>query len=311
VLIAVDAPNGCLTAPAFFERVRRRTTRLREATPGEPARRFSLTIEEKERVSGKLLTENTDGTTALREVEGASCQEVADALALVVAVTLDPLADLSSASDENPPPLPRSSPAPGAPTPWPPPRAPSPASRPKPRPHFQHELAAEATLAAGLVDAPLPGIGVRYFASWGPIGSGLLLTVGAFATLAGDTQANYASGGVVRYRLQAFNPGVCPVGARVGARLGVSACATLILGRLEAQGMELPGGRSDASFFMAAGLEGRGELHLTGPLGLIAAAGLSAPIGEYSAEVAGAEEPVDHTNPVGFVGALGLVVSVF
>jgi hypothetical protein len=78
VRIAVDAPNDCLTAPAFFERVRRRTARVRQAAPEEPARRFSLTIEEKERVSGKLLTESPDGTTALREVEGASCQEVAD-----------------------------------------------------------------------------------------------------------------------------------------------------------------------------------------------------------------------------------------
>jgi hypothetical protein len=310
VLIAVDAPNGCLTPPAFFERVRRRTARVREAAPGEPARRFSLTIEEKERVSGKLLTEDTDGTTALREVEGASCQEVADALALVVAVTLDPLADLSSGSVENPPRQPESAPAPRAATPRLPARAPSPAPRPEPRARFQHALAAEATLAAGLVDAPLPGLGVRYFASRGPSGTGLLLTAGAFATFAGDTQADYASGGVVRYRLQGLNPGVCPVGVRVDSRLGLVACVTFILGRLEAQGMELPGGRSDGSFFMAAGLEGRGELQLAGPLGLVVAAGLSAPIGEYSAEVVGADEPVDHTNPVGFVGALGLVVGV-
>jgi hypothetical protein len=310
VLVVVDPANGCVTASEFFDQVRRRTPRAREAEPGESARRFSVTIENKVPVIGRLLTENTDGTAAVREVQGTSCQDVADALALVVAVTLDPLADQSRAWGNHRARGPRSArPSSGSPARLPPVRTTRAPPKPEPKARFEHALGGEATIRAGLIAQPMPGLGARY---WGSLaaegGAGLLLTVGGSWTFAADAEAaGYASGGV-RYHLKAFDAGVCPVGARLGARVRLYPCGGLTLGELQAEGIQLPGKRSDSALFAAGALEVRWMIELTGPLGFVGAAGLSVPVQNYSVEVAGNEQPVDSTNPVSFVGALGLVL---
>jgi hypothetical protein len=167
-------------------------------------------------------------------------------------------------------------------------------------------------LRAWLVDKPMPALGARY---WGSLAGertvGLLFTVGAFATSAVNAQANRTGGGVIRYQLAAFDASVCPFGARVGGRVRLYPCGALTLGRLQAQGIGLPVDRKDDALFVAAALEGRWIIRLADPLGLVGAAGPSVPLGEYTAkvDVRGNERPIGQTGSVGFVGALGLVLT--
>ncbi|MBN1609006.1 MAG: hypothetical protein JW940_20430 [Polyangiaceae bacterium] len=322
MLILVDPASGCVTARGFLEQVRSRTPRAREAESGESARRFRVTIEGSVPVVGRLLAENTDGTTAVREVQGTSCQEVADALALVVAVTLDPLADQSPGPGNTrayrPGRAPRSS---GAAAPHPSVRTTHAPRRPEPMARWRHALGGEALVRAWLVDESMPGLGARY---WGSLANdaaaGLLVTVGAFATFAADAQAESPAsepdryvGGVIRYHLLGLDAGACPFGASLGARVRLYPCGAFTLGQLRAQGQrQLPGAQSDSTLFVAAALEGRWIIHIAGPLGLVGAVGLSVPLQKkYSLVMttSGNEQPVGSTRPVGFVGALGLLLS--
>jgi hypothetical protein len=306
--IAVELESGCVTAGEFIERVKSRTPRARGAAAGEPARRVRVTIEGDERIIGRLVVADKDGAVVAREVEGASCQEVMDALALVLAVTLDPLTEPRRPSDVAPPRAPVEP-------------APSVAERPRragnrthrvpARPvrevRFRHFVGAEATLLVGLVDPPMAGLGARYATSREPGSSTtLLLTLGAFATFAADAQADHSTGGRIRYQLQALDAGVCPVGALVHARVRLYPCAALTVGRFQARGIDLPGDRADAVPFFAAALAGRVTLELVGPLALMGATGVSFPLGSYSAVVVGAEKPAGQVHPLGIILALGV-----
>jgi hypothetical protein len=304
--IAVELESGCVTAAEFIERVESRTPRTRGAAPGEPARRVRVTIEGNERIVGRLVVAGKDGALVVREVEGATCPEVVDALALVLAVTLDPLTEPRIPTDTSPPP------APVKPTPPLAPRPSQPNTRRVPARvvrdvGFRHVVGAEATFLVGLVDQPMAGLGARYATSRETgTSTTLLLTLGAFATFAADAQADHATGGRIRYRLQALDAGVCPVVALVHARVRLYPCAALTVGRLQARGIDLPGDRSDAVPFFAAALAGRASLELVGPLALMGAAGLSFPLGSYSAVVVGAEKTAGEVHPFGIIMALGM-----
>ncbi len=310
VLITIDPNNGCVTAREFLDQVKRRAPRVRPAQPGDAARRFSVTIENRARVVGRLLSQNTDGTGSAREVEGASCQEVTDALALVVAVTLDPLADTSSDEGDDQavergsskPPRASNRPARGA-------RAVPPRET---ETRWRHALGGEAILAAGLVDAPMPAVGARYYVSQAKKHSGgMLFSVGAFASFGADVPADRPGGGVVRYHLQALSASGCSWGFRVATPVSLHPCVGLTLGRFQAEGIDLPGRQSDDAFFVAGALEGRWVVRVVGPVNLVGSAGLIVPLGTYSVvtEMSGTEQSVGGANPAGFLGSLGLVLS--
>jgi len=313
VLIVVDAPDGCITSRDFLSEVRRRTVRVRAAEPGEPARSFTLSIRTGAPVVGVLSAENGDGTTTRRVVEGVNCREVADALALVLAVTLDPFTDPSRAPAAIP-----SDRAASEPTS---PRAaltttavaqPPAAANAGSGSSWQQAFGAEATLVSGLFHTPLVGLGARYIvAPPSKRPAPLLLTAGAFVSFGADAPADYAAGGVVRYHLQGISAGVCPVGIRPHPRVRVYPCGALTLGRLQAEGVGLPNQQGSAIALAAGSLEGRGVIHVAGPVGLVASAGLSMPIGKYQTTVTGADRPVSVVSRLGFVGQLGVVLGNF
>jgi hypothetical protein len=310
-VIAIELASGCVTAEEFVRQVRSRAPRVREAVADEPARRVHVTIEGDERVVGRLVTAGNDGAIVAREVEGATCQEVTDALALVLAVTLDPLTN----------PRPTGGVSTGTVLPKSPPRSTQPPEGTRRRAlhsparsdeaSWQQLVGAEATFSARLVDRLMTGLGARYGASRQRRGAMLLLTLGAFATFAADAPANHPAGGVIRYRLQAFDGGVCPLGgALLHGRVRLYPCGALSVGRFQAEGLGLPRPRSDSALFVAASLTGRATLALAGPLHLTGAAGLSLPLGRYSAVVVGAEEAAGSVHPLGIIAALGVAASL-
>ncbi len=247
--------DGCPNGEAFLGRLSAHGVDGRIASVGDHID-FVVTLGQKDGESSATLErQSTQGTVALRELHGASCDAVAEALALTLALTVDP--DAAPPTERAPSaasraPTPPSSPvtAPAAKT--------SPAAPPAAAPHGTEQRAAP-------IVADTRGKRVRWFAgvegSVGTIMSGAPLWGGAgFA----EVQATHGLmpsvrlslvGGVandpipnVRLGLVAGRLAGCPV--FVGKELGVGACAAVELGRLEASS-SAPGGRSDASFWSA------------------------------------------------------------
>jgi hypothetical protein len=86
-----QAHDGCPDAATFRARVESHAPLVRLARAEEKARRFSVAFAvESEAARGRLVILGLDGMTSVREVEGRNCSEVADALALVLAIILYP-----------------------------------------------------------------------------------------------------------------------------------------------------------------------------------------------------------------------------
>jgi hypothetical protein len=84
------ASSGCPDEAGFLARIRARTVQARAALPGEHARTFIVTLETGASPWGQVAVVGADGPPHPRRVEAGTCGEVADALALVVALAVDP-----------------------------------------------------------------------------------------------------------------------------------------------------------------------------------------------------------------------------
>jgi hypothetical protein len=86
-----EAPAECPPASAFAAKVEGHTPLARIVSDGEVARRFRAVFDTSgAAVRGRLEIIDRDGTASVREVEGRDCNEVADALALIAAIVIDP-----------------------------------------------------------------------------------------------------------------------------------------------------------------------------------------------------------------------------
>jgi hypothetical protein len=90
IRLAYRASNGCPDEASFVGRIRARTGRARIAHAGEAARTFTVVIEAGRPSSGRVIVNGADQAEATRSVQADSCSDVADALALVVALAIEP-----------------------------------------------------------------------------------------------------------------------------------------------------------------------------------------------------------------------------
>jgi hypothetical protein len=95
--LTVEAPAGCLDRESFLARVLTRSKRIQEAQSDENA--IALRVELRpvdDQVWGRLVIRASDGEVGRRELRGWDCVSVANGLALVAAVILDPSAAIAS-----------------------------------------------------------------------------------------------------------------------------------------------------------------------------------------------------------------------
>jgi hypothetical protein len=90
IRLSYSALGHCPDEADFSARVRARTTRLRFAQPGETARRFDVTLFDGAPASGEISVVDAEGPHGARRVRAATCAEVADAIALIVALAVNP-----------------------------------------------------------------------------------------------------------------------------------------------------------------------------------------------------------------------------
>ena len=235
VHIEYRAPKGCPTEPWVLGRILGRTDRIRQVAGDHAARTFSIEIVESGAgYSGTLeITEpEPEGRSTSRRIEATRCEEVADGLALIAALTIDPRAKLE-APDEKPaaaePPIPEKRPQAPAPKPTPPP----------PRrtvPYLQ--------LGVGFVGvsgaAPALLYGGELFVEAGRIAPRGWFSPGLRLTLRHARNDSVAfDQGTAHFRLSAIAADLCPLRAPVPT-LGLRLCATGEVGRLDAQGSQAP-----------------------------------------------------------------------
>src|SRR5262245_30548902 len=123
--LAFAAPEGCPGAADMMRLVEERSARAHAANPIEPAIDFGAQIvEEAGGFLGLLRVRTLDGAETTRAVPATTCAEAVSAMALIVAIVVDPDAALSASSTAGTEPaVPHPEPQPSA--------APEPAPAPK------------------------------------------------------------------------------------------------------------------------------------------------------------------------------------
>jgi hypothetical protein len=271
--LEVDANPGCSSRDELIARVGARSTRIRFVTDGAgvPALAARIEVAPRGGVVAELTVVEPDGRKFARRIEAPSCAAATDALALVVAITLDPSV-VATGDTSRPTPAPPTAPAPPE-APAVSTTAPAPPSTPPPPPPAPPEVEAAQTislngtepvgaasryLTAGVsgeaISGPaptlMPGVGVELQAGLeqGSIWSPALML--SFAHVwSGDV---IETAGIAAFTLDQVALDVCP--ARVVLlRLEARICAAGSVGRLAARGSNTYDPASVARPFATAG----------------------------------------------------------
>ena len=252
------APS-CPSEAEFVAEVRAHTTRWRDAIGAEQARHFVIDVAARGKtMHGRLaLTDLADGS-AVRELDGATCDVVVETLALMTALAIDPQASLA--------PIPQPAPAP-APTPTAAPpvllqaKAPTHVLNPAaPEPSASWQLAVGAHADATGGAAPVLLYGMRAFVeasvrrpSVVSPGARLLVNLSESASIP-------TSEGTAHFRRLLGGVELCPLRLPLGTPLLTFVpCAAFELGALYASGSDTPRALNQTRLWIAAGATGRVE----------------------------------------------------
>ena len=105
VSLRYEAPAGCPTKQDFVTAVVSRGGQLTSEASEQGARTLSVSIRQQGSVfTGSLQVNRFNSASGVREVQGATCQEVVDALAVVAAIDLRPAHDAAAAAERKPKP---------------------------------------------------------------------------------------------------------------------------------------------------------------------------------------------------------------
>lgn len=251
--VTYDAVPGCPAEETFFAAVQARSGRVRAATPEDAASAVELRVTlgtDARRSWGSLQLVEGGSVVGRRRVEGASCEEVVNALALATALSLDALTQLDEPPSASPPPEP--SPPPLEPVP-PPPPTPSPATPP-----WTIRLGSAALFTEPVVPSRFWGGLLEGGATWHRTGPAAFLAFG-LAVGNGD-HSGYA------WRVGRLS--LLPARARLGRRLELGGGLLAEAGGLRAEGERLDVTRSVTRSWWGAGLEARANLELSPALAI-------------------------------------------
>jgi len=227
VSILVQGSIPCTNESDFFARVHRRAPGARSGQPGEPTRTFSIAVEgTAPSMHGRLAVVHLDGRSSTRDVDGESCEDVVDALALITAVDIDP--DAVRASPNARPAETSVVPTASAIEPSPPPLV-TPATGEK----WHVSLGIEPSVTARV--APEPLYGLPFFVELASPSLSLLspsFALGFERTFNATTQD--AAGDAVFDLVEGFFQ-ACPLAYR-SARMRVGPCLRFDAGLLQAAG---------------------------------------------------------------------------
>jgi hypothetical protein len=239
--LEIRGAGECISRGDLTARVAARSPRIQFVDEAAIYAQVVVTSTRPGNVVAELVLATPGAEQAPRRFVGRSCAEAADAIALIIAVTLDPTLkpQVEQPVEVKPPPPP---PAEAQP---PPPPAPPPTTR------RQYGAFVAGQTIFGPAPAVMPGMAVYAMAAldresvWSPA-----LFVGATHVWRNDLAE---PGGTASFTLDAASVDVCPV--RVGQhRLVARPCASALVGRLAASGADADQTASEARPFATAGV---------------------------------------------------------
>jgi hypothetical protein len=298
LIVEYEAPDDCPTAADFLAALQSRTPRARLATADEAidAVQLRVTVHVSSPGSwGSLMLLDDGDITGRRQVAGATCAEVVDALALATALSLDPTA-LLRAEPEPVVPKPNATAPPDAPP------APT-SSETAPRggrapgsPGWVLRLGTAAIFTQPLVPAPFWGGMPEVGAARGRHGPALHL---AYSFSLGDGDHSRFAWQAVRATFHAWR---VPLGRRAEFGLGAAAEA----GILRAEGLGLDPSRQVDRWSWGAGLDARFEVALAPGFAVSLSAGALVPAAERRFTIGEPPREIAATPPLVPLAALGL-----
>jgi hypothetical protein len=248
--LELSADTICIRAADLMARVRARSPRVRFVTEADA---ISVRVRVREldgRVRGELTLGNREQQAMSRKVVARSCSEAADAMALIIAVTLDPTALTAGAAPAAQQSDSSDSAGPAATAPTAPPEAAPPAAEDASTPSESPATPSEKTMSSSPNRARL-GLQLAFQTFVGPApdlmpGVALYALAGiereqlwSPSVMLGATHVSRggfdAPGGTARFSLDAASLDACPIRWR-SSRLELRPCASVLVGRLAAEG---------------------------------------------------------------------------
>jgi hypothetical protein len=267
-----EAPAECPSAAAFAAKIEGHTPLARQVAGADASRRFRAVFDTSQPAArGRLEIVDYDGAPSVREVEGRDCTEVADALALIAAIVIDPNArpaapPSSEAADAS---AAAAAAAAAGTRPRPvtevtmPQLIPAPVLVPRPKPRESEPLPLRLGLIfqAGAVTeqlAPELGLALVYGIEALLDRDELLapaLRLSVYRIRSGEISTEF---GKARFEWTAARVSGCPV-LWSWENLGLRPCVIADFGRLVAEGYETVDGAKESVFWAAMGAAGRAE----------------------------------------------------
>lgn len=323
IRVTLEAPADCSTSEEFFQSVRRRSDRVRPANPGERSVQIGVRlVRTGSKVHGEVRMIGEHGESDTRQVDGASCAEVVEALSLTVALSLVPISRPAPSDPE--PAAPATSPGSvsgaGA-KPSSPSKAQAPdANETEPEPVVGPELdgplgpdtrvlkvalSAHAMLG-GFVspDVQLGGGGALRFTLASDSVSALSFTVGGFH-VRNDLFQDVAR---AKFRFTAAELGICPTRFALFARATFEPCFIGIGGSLRAEGVGFDRVESASRAYWGLGgnLTARFPVGAEPGFGFEGALGISIPLVERRFVASKPERRLGETPMISAIGRLGV-----
>jgi hypothetical protein len=247
IRVSLEAPPDCATAESFYQGVRDRTDRVRTPEPDDAPIELSVRlVRSATKVQGELRMSGEHGESDTRRVEGATCEEVVEALSLTAALAIDPRARLVA---EPPPPAP---PPPPPEKPSRPPIADVPTTDPSapPRQRFSEFSLSAQALATQIVSPDVFfGGAIAGRLAFDPDAGGESVSV-AVLHVRNDL---FQTPNDARYRLTAFSITGCPVRLRLSGATTLEPCATTIAGWLSAEALHVETSTSKIRTYWSVG----------------------------------------------------------
>ena len=277
VRLTYQASDGCPDQGGFLARLQGQTSRLRPSAGEDASRTVYVTLDAGPPATGRVAITRDGQPAGTRALQGDSCAEVADAIALVVALAVDPRAP-TSLDDFNPAPYPglpatSSSPQPPSTTF----RSPTPVAREPPStPSMARREDRRATGVAASPPGRRAGYAGANFVVLGGASPNALATGSPYIGWRANRSAwfdpslrlaflrassgaiDVSTGGTTTFVLTVGQFDACPVDWSRGA-VHATACARLEAGALEAAGGNIAGAERSLRPWIAAGPMARAE----------------------------------------------------